>query len=250
MNEDDTQAVAALLIPLLSALEMLAFVTRHLHPPHLEALVANVGTPDDELRSALSNQSAWPQRLSDIKAPISEASETTLLAFAGLREGLRERGDVRRALRLAPKALEMLYPLAGVLPPVNRFFLDPSLRSDDALQRLFLGTDARDNTGVMQFDLEGGERGGFWLYVPEHYVPDRAWPLVMALHGGSGTGRLFLWSWLRDARSRGAVLAAPTSIGGTWALMGDDWTRLTSGASWSSSARSGTWTQPACSSRG
>jgi phospholipase/carboxylesterase len=53
-------------------------------------------------------------------------------------------------------------------------------------------------------------------------VPDRAWPLVMALHGGSGTGRLFLWSWLRDARSRGAILAAPTSIGSTWALMGDD----------------------------
>jgi phospholipase/carboxylesterase len=27
---------------------------------------------------------------------------------------------------------------------------------------------------------------------------------------------------LRDARSRGAILAAPTSIGGTWALMGED----------------------------
>jgi phospholipase/carboxylesterase len=66
------------------------------------------------------------------------------------------------------------------------------------------------------------ERGGYWLYVPETYTPDRAWPLVMALHGGSGTGRLFLWSWLRDARSRGAILAAPTSIGSTWALMGDD----------------------------
>jgi phospholipase/carboxylesterase len=44
----------------------------------------------------------------------------------------------------------------------------------------------------------------------------------MALHGGSGTGRLFLWSWLRDVRSRGAILAAPTSVGATWALMGED----------------------------
>ena len=222
MNEDDTQAVAALLIPLLRALEMLAFVTRHLHPPHLEALVASIGTPDDELRSALTNQSAWPQRLAGIKAPITEASETALLAFAGLREGLRKRGDVRRALRLLPKALATLYPLAGILAPVNRFFLDPSLRSDEALQRPFLATPARDNTGVVRVDLEGGERGGFWLYVPEHYVSDRTWPLVMALHGGSGTGRLFLWSWLRDARSRGAILAAPTSIGSTWALLGDD----------------------------
>jgi phospholipase/carboxylesterase len=67
-----------------------------------------------------------------------------------------------------------------------------------------------------------GERGGFWLYVPESYSPDREWPLVVALHGGSGTGRQFLWSWLRDARSRGAILAAPSSIGPTWALTGED----------------------------
>jgi len=33
-----------------------------------------------------------------------------------------------------------------------------------------------------------------------NYTPDRTWPLVMALHGGSGNGRGFLWSWLRDAR--------------------------------------------------
>ena len=50
----------------------------------------------------------------------------------------------------------------------------------------------------MQFDADGKERGGFWLYVPETYVPDHVWPFVMALHGGSGTERLFLWSWLRE----------------------------------------------------
>jgi phospholipase/carboxylesterase len=44
----------------------------------------------------------------------------------------------------------------------------------------------------------------------------------MALHGGSGNGRGFLWSWLRDARSFGAILVAPTATGRTWALMGDD----------------------------
>jgi phospholipase/carboxylesterase len=69
---------------------------------------------------------------------------------------------------------------------------------------------------------EPGSRGGFSLYVPEYYTPDRAWPLVMALHGGSGNGRNFLWSWLRDARSLGAILIAPTATGPTWALMGED----------------------------
>ena len=56
----------------------------------------------------------------------------------------------------------------------------------------------------------------------EYYTADRAWPLVMALHGGSGNGRGFLWSWLRDARSHGAILVAPTATGSTWALMGED----------------------------
>jgi phospholipase/carboxylesterase len=46
--------------------------------------------------------------------------------------------------------------------------------------------------------------------------------LVMALHGGSGNGRGFLWRWLRDARSLGAILVTPTAMGSTWALMGED----------------------------
>ena len=223
MNEDDAEAVVALLDPLLRALEMLTFISRHLHPPDFEELMASVGTPDEELRSALARQSEWPERLSGIRIALDAACDAALGAFAGLRETLQQGGDVRgvyRALRLVPKGLEALYPLAGLLPPVNRFFLDPSLRSDTEVQARFLGASARDNTGVMQFGEK--ERGGFWLYVPENYLPDRAWPLVMALHGGSGTGRLFLWSWLRDARSRGAILAAPTSVGSTWALMGPD----------------------------
>jgi phospholipase/carboxylesterase len=50
----------------------------------------------------------------------------------------------------------------------------------------------------------------------------RSWPLIVALHGGSGSGRGFLWSWLRDARSHGAILIAPTATGDTWAISGSD----------------------------
>jgi phospholipase/carboxylesterase len=78
------------------------------------------------------------------------------------------------------------------------------------------------DTGIRHDANDIGSRGGFSLYVPENYTPDRAWPLVMALHGGSGHGRGFLWSWLRDARSRGAIVVAPTATGRTWALMGED----------------------------
>jgi phospholipase/carboxylesterase len=222
MELHEDEAILVLLGPLLRALEMLAFIARHLHPPDFEDLMGSIGAPDDDLKSARAKQSQCPEQLSGIKTALDAASDAALGSFSGLREALTEEGDIRRvyrALRLVPKGLEALYPLAGVIPSVNRFFLDPALRADEALQQSFLRAADRDNTGVMQF---GEERGGFWLYVPENYSPERAWPLVMALHGGSGTGRLFLWSWLRDARSRGAILVAPTSVGSTWALMGAD----------------------------
>ena len=225
MDEPEGETVLPLLDPLLRALEMLSFVSRHLHPPDFADLMSSIGAPDEHLKSARANLPQWAERLSGIRVALDAASDAALSGFAGLREALRGPGDIRsayRALRLLPKGLEALYPLSRILPPVNRFFLDPSVRSDEALQQLFLRGPARDNTGVMQFGTDGGERGGFWLYVPEHYVPDRAWPLVMALHGGSGTGRTFLWSWLRDTRSRGAILVAPTSVETTWALTGPD----------------------------
>jgi phospholipase/carboxylesterase len=128
---------------------------------------------------------------------------------------------VFRALRHAARAQEALYPLAAKLPPVSSFFVDPALREDDALLAR-LAEPASENTGIVHDHNEPGSRGGFSLYVPEYYTPDRAWPLVMALHGGSGNGRGFLWSWLRDARSFGAILVAPTATGNTWALMGED----------------------------
>lgn len=221
-TENEAATVAAVINPLLRALEMLAFVARHLHPPQLAELIESIGKPEDTLKSALANQSSWPDSLSSIKKPIDAASETALQAFIGLRHGIRDRADVCRALRLLPKALETLYPLASILPPVNLFFLDPPLRTGSDVPEQFLGMAAREDTAVMQFETEGGERGGFWVYVPETYTPEHTYPLVMALHGGSGTGRLFLWSWLRDARSYGAVLVAPTSVGSTWALMGED----------------------------
>jgi phospholipase/carboxylesterase len=170
-----------------------------------------------------------PEEFAGIKTALEAASDAALAAYQGLRAVQNGNGDlvsVFRALRYAPRAQEALYPLAAKLPPVSQFFLDPSLREDaDLLARL--AAPANESTGIAHDHNEPGSRGGFSLYVPEYYTPDRSWPLVMALHGGSGNGRGFLWSWLRDARSRGAILVAPTATGNasnksTWALMGDD----------------------------
>jgi phospholipase/carboxylesterase len=63
----------------------------------------------------------------------------------------------------------------------------------------------------------GGRHGGFSAYIPEQYDPARAWPLIVALHGGSGNGRDFLWTWVREAKARGHLVVAPTAVDSTWA---------------------------------
>jgi phospholipase/carboxylesterase len=143
----------------------------------------------------------------------------------GSYEALAAAEDMRgvyRALRHLPRAQEALYPLAAGLPPVSRYFISPGRRDDGDLVGRLAAAAPRDDVGVFHVDNEPGARGGFSLYVPETYTPDQAWPVVMALHGGAGHGRGFLWSWLRDARTDGAIVIAPTAVGDTWALQGPD----------------------------
>ena len=159
------------------------------------------------------------------QAPIERAAEATLRACDGLRSAVGSPDGIRqayRALRNVSRAQEALYPLAAVLPTVNRFFLAPARRDDQALRPAGCRRHARrcaDRCDTCPNDTS--ERGGFSVYVPEDYDPTR-YPLVMALHGGAGHGRLFLWSWLREARGRGVILVAPTAIGDTWSLMEPD----------------------------
>ena len=224
MSEAVVDDIVAVLPPLLQSLEALGFVARRLYPPEFDRVMQAAGTPDDALREVRGNLAGWPPDFADIRTRLETASDAALAAFDGLREVQSGQGDlvsVFRALRYAPRAQEALYPLGAKLPPVSQFFVDPPLRDDAALLER-LAQPANDNTGVMHVANEPGSRGGYSMYVPEYYTPDRRWPLVMALHGGSGNGRGFLWSWLREARSHGAILIAPTAVGQTWALMGED----------------------------
>jgi phospholipase/carboxylesterase len=224
MSEAVVDDIVAALPPLLQSLEALGYIARHLNPPDFGGVMQAAGAPDIALQSVRSRLTDWPAEFADVQTALETASDAALAAFKGLRAVQNGNGDliaVFRALRHAPRAQEALYPLAEKLPPVSEFFTDPARRGDaNLLARL--AEPARPDTGIMHDDNEPGRRGGFSLYVPEYYRPDRAWPLVMALHGGSGNGRGFLWSWLRDARSFGAILVAPTATGSTWSLMGDD----------------------------
>ena len=224
MSEAVVDDIVAVLPPLLQSLESLGFVARHLNPPDFGRVMEAAGSPDEALRAVRPLLSQWPEEFSGIGTALASASDAALASFEGLRAVQNGHGDlvsVFKALRFVPRAQEALYALTAKLPPVSEFFVDPDLR-DDADLTAQLAAPASDNTGIFHEANEPGSRGGFSVYVPEYYAPDRAMPLVMALHGGSGNGRGFLWSWLRDARSHGAILVAPTAVGNTWALMGDD----------------------------
>lgn len=225
MSDAAVDEIVALLPPLLTSIDALAFVARYLNPPDYDAVLEAAGAPDAALRAARSQLTEWPERLNAVRAALEAASDAALAGFDGLRSVAESPDGIRaawRALRHAPRAQEALYPLAARLPPVSQFFLDASVRDDADLLARLDGAGGGADTGVMHVGNEPGSRGGYSLYVPEYYTADRAWPLVMALHGGSGNGRAFLWSWLRDARSFGAIVVSPTATGGTWALMGDD----------------------------
>jgi phospholipase/carboxylesterase len=223
-NEPAVNAVAQLVPATLKALHALEFAGRHLSPNSLPQLIEAMAGRDDDLTAALSLSRTldWPGRL----APVRERLEPAAEAAAG-HCGLRAAAE-RRSRSLPPtgrsnyaKAAEAIYPMTAFPKPVSQFFLElrPPIRPD---HRLAAADPARVNVGVMHVGGPPGTRGAFSLYVPEYYDAATTYPLVVAMHGGSGNGGAFLWSWVREARTRGFVVIAPTAIGPTWSLMEPD----------------------------
>ena len=227
-NEPLVDAIAGLLPPLLNALEAFAHVGRHLHPPNLMALAHSVATLEAPVRDGLQpfQQADWPPHLQAFAQQVTLAAGHVGSAFEGLAAAAAHANATMqgfRALRHVTRAIEALYPVALMLPPVSRFFVEPARRDDPALAAKLAAADAsREDVGVMHAANAREQRGGFSMYVPEYYDGGEPWPLVMALHGGSGHGADFLWTWVREARSRGVILVAATSREGTWSLMGPD----------------------------
>jgi phospholipase/carboxylesterase len=224
MEDQALDDLVALIPSLLRALESLSFISRYLNPPDLPSLMRTVGEPDRVVRETLPRLEAWPEHLEGAKGQLQIACAAVCAAYDGLRLAAEQPDAIRgayRALGQLPKAQEALYPLASDLPPVSRYYLTPDVRQDGERLRRLAEAPPRDDTGVLHAG-EPGVRGGFSAYVPEDVSAERAAPLVVALHGGAGNGRGFLWSWLRDARAHGAVLISPTASGETWALQGYD----------------------------
>ena len=220
-------ATTALIPPLLTGIDMLALAGRHMHPPNLPGLIGQLTPYREPVKDGLEafTQVEWPDHLQGFADHARSSAELVLRSFNEFLSAQNQSNPTMaayRAIGFNTKATEALYPMSLMLPPVSRFFLDPRQRDDqDLLARLAQADASREDVGVMHAANASHERGGFSMYVPEYYDGEEV-PLIVALHGGSGHGRSFLWSWLRTVRSRNAILISPTSQEGTWSLMGPD----------------------------
>jgi len=215
-------AVARVGAAALAALEGMEVAERQLHPPQIPRLRELLAVPRDRLEAALEAYAAIAPDdalLRSFHDRLAQGAGEALGALALFVDpGAPHEATTRVLGSLARyrRAQATLYPLRAVLPALGHYFVEPAVRE----RALSFDPEppAGLRVGVMEAPAAQGDRGGFSLYVPEWCDGTTPWPLVVALHGGSGHGRDFLWSWLREARSRGFLLLAPTSLGSTWSL--------------------------------
>jgi len=213
--EDD-----ALVSAILGALDALELVRRRSGPEMLNQAAAQAALAVEQLRTALLESEASPGAAANTRETLGRAARQTIAAADALSEAVnaRARMIVGRALRPTIRAMEALYPLASSFPSIDRFFTAPPQQVAHDSMRARHREPLVAGAGLTHVENALDTRGGYSLYIPEDCDPGIAVPLVMALHGGSGHGADFLWTWLRDARSSGAILVAPTSRGQSWSL--------------------------------
>jgi phospholipase/carboxylesterase len=222
LPEDYGRALAGVGSASLASLHALEAAERRLHPPDLPQLRAHLTPLAERSKAALRvfRASAVPEGLAEFHDHLSEAGERTeeaLAAFLDAPPAPRAVSRILDAMRARCEAQRLFYPLRHALAPLGRYFVEEAFH--DRLEHL--DPDPPEGVRVGILEAPGDEatgRGGFTLYVPETYRGDEDRPLVIALHGGSGHGRDFLWTWLREARGRGFLLLSPSSVGPTWSL--------------------------------
>ena len=217
------QALAAAGAASIGLLEAMERVQRRVHPPLLPALRDTLAPIRDRQAEALARflDAAVPEGLGPFHDQLVSGAEAAHEAARLFTEAAPPAETVPRVLASFSahcRAQERLYPLRLALPPIGRYFAEPSCR--DRLAELDPEPAPGVTVGLHRGGPDQGElpRGAFSLYVPERCDGKTPLPLVVALHGGFGHGHDFVWTWLREARSRQFLLLAPSSQGATWSL--------------------------------
>ena len=224
-NDDDLlQGITALAPSLLTAMEAFEQVQRNMHPSRIERLADFIAPFEAELKEAYSvfDQLVFPGHIEKFGNQLKQAAIYSLRACNGITQANGDTMAAMKAMRAQCRAQENLYPTASILSPISQYFLELPRRQDTALLESLNQDRPGQKVGILNAANDRDNRGGFSLYVPEY--PDSAKPasLVIALHGGTGHGADFMWAWLREARTRGFLLLAPTSQQDTWSLMGEE----------------------------
>ncbi len=221
------RAAARALAPVtVEAIEALGGAFRRLDRGSMWELQSAMRPLQERLDGALTalREAPLDDRFLPIREQLAGGAEAVLEALAAFTRPVpREQrsGNALESMRGLARAQEFLYPLRSLTPDLGVLYAEPAARGDlPALD----AHSADPGTGIQRSgpDDDPDARGEFHLYVPESLDGSEPRPLVVALHGGMGHGRDFLWTWLREARSRRFLLLAPTSVGPTWALMGPD----------------------------
>ena len=133
MDEMDTDrlldAITAVVPPVLTALETLAYVSRHLHPPNVVSLADAARQAAVPVREGMDvfKKVTMPDHLAQFAVHLEEVVDEVCLACDGLDRSVDDPNGLMgayRALRHQTRAIEALYPIALVLPPVGRFFIE------------------------------------------------------------------------------------------------------------------------------
>ena len=222
MSRDRFSAAVARIGPaLLRSLAGLETARRRLHPATMAPVVAALQPLAAELGDARAQlqRAPVPAELEAFGARLAEAGDRAADALERFTAPGGDVGQILLGMHLHHRAEAALYPLRHVLPPVSRFYIEEAFA--DRLATLDPDP-AAPGSGLHDAANGPDDRGGFTLYVPESFRSDEPLPLIVALHGGSGHGADFVWTWLREARSRRCLLLAPTSRRSTWSLMGPD----------------------------
>jgi len=222
--EDDklANAITDVTPKLLMAMEALEIAQRNLNPDNIQQLNSLVQNYQSELSSAsaILDPLEFPEAISTLGDHLKQACLYCLRAGEGFAKGQEDMLQALRANRAMCRAQEHLYPLAPLLTPINEYFLEPEFRTKSILQSFI--EQPNPECGISHIGNERDKRGGVSIYLPENLDASKPAPLIMTLHGGTGHGSDMLWSWLREARSRGYIIISPTSQGDTWSMMGDD----------------------------
>lgn len=154
-----------------------------------------------------------PRHLEDFHAGLSEAVRLCEVAYQTYLNGrgkLFSNAFLESRIALV-EALEILHARRDQLPVVSRHW-----RGDNPAFAATAGASAA--TGIFHYAATDAHHD-YSLFVPDELAPAESRPLIVALHGGYGHGREYLWTWIRPALQAGYRVLAPKSVDVTWSIV-------------------------------